>query len=164
MLERIGPVLAAHELRLVLAESMTAGALASAFSLEKHAGDYLVGSIVCYSDEMKQMALGVRPALIDAFGGVSAEVTEALVSALQRRFHHAKLLIAITGFAFECEATTRENPVGTVYIHIRFDRLDYARKYIFEGDQISIIQQAIHITIRLIDDLLAQFAESKHGK
>lgn len=160
LLDRVGKLLATHDIKLVLAESMTAGALAATFSLEENAGDYLMGSQVCYSDEMKQMALGIRPALLDTFGGVSAEVTEALVSGLQRKFPQAKLLVAVTGFAFDCEATTRENPVGTVYVHIRFDRLDYARKYIFDGDKSSIIQQAIAVIIQLLDELLAQFAEN----
>ncbi|MGH2623374.1 MAG: CinA family protein [Sphingobacterium sp.] len=118
-LEFCGKFLAEHKLKLVLAESMTAGYLSCAFSLERHAGDYFLGSVVSYHDQMKIMGLQIDPNTIQQYGGVSAEVTAEMVAGLAGNFE-ADIRIANTGFAFECQETTAENPVGTVYIHLQF--------------------------------------------
>lgn len=164
ILDRIGSSLANHGLKLVLAESMTAGALASTISAVHNAGDYFLGSVVCYSDEMKQSALDVEPDLLETFGGVSAEVTAALVHGLHSRFPMADLKAAVTGFAFECAATTRETPVGTVFIHIQLERVHYTKRYTLEGDEKSIIDQTIHLVLKLIDEITEHLVEGVEGK
>lgn len=163
ILQRIGRSLVTHGHKLVLAESMTAGALASVISREKHAGDYFLGGIVCYSDEMKRASLQVDPDLLNTYGGVSAEVTAALIGGLLTNFPMAQVRVAITGFAFECPATTPETPVGTVFVHIQFQRAHYTKRFNLEGDEQQIIDQTIHLVLRLIDEITEHLVETNEN-
>lgn len=164
ILERIGSSLKNNGLKLVLAESMTAGALASVISRAPNAGDFFLGSVVVYSDEMKQSALDVDSDLLETIGGVSAEVTAALIRGLQTHFPMADLLVAITGFAFECPATTAENPVGTVFIHIQLERIRYTKRYVLEGDENAIIDQSVDLVLNLIGEITEHFVEGVQSK
>lgn len=145
-----------RKLQLVLAESMTSGAVASVISTDHDAGEYFVGSVVCYSDEVKTRVLDVDDNLIEQYGGVSEQVTRALTDGLHQLFPNTSLLVSITGFAFECPATSRENPVGTTYIDIRYANHHHTEKYIFDGGDRDIIDQAVLHTFLLIQRVLEE--------
>lgn len=156
---RVGGLLARHKIKLMLAESMTGGAVSAEFSVEEHAGDYLLGSIVCYNDEIKQGVLGISADFIEEHGGVSAEVSAALVDSLAEQFSQAQLLVSITGFSFDSQACSKENPVGTVYIHLRLGHLDASYKYILEGTPEQIVQQTVQLVLFLIEEKIHQLEE-----
>lgn len=155
----VGGLLAQHGLRLMLAESMTGGAVVAALSVEEHAREYLLGGVVCYSDEVKENNLGVSRSLLDEYGGVSAEVTEALVQGLERHYPPADIRVAITGFAFDSPACTSENPVGTVFIHLRFGSIDVAQKYHLKGDPYEIVAETVTLVLLLLEDRIHQLEE-----
>ncbi|MEJ5056089.1 CinA family protein [Sphingobacterium sp. MYb382] len=141
--------LSANKMKLVLAESMTAGYVASVISLLRKSGDYFLGSIVCYHDNMKIESLKVDPNLLDRYGGVSAQVTAELIKGLQH-IYNPEVAIAVTGFAYESAVTSLTNPVGTVYINIQSPDFDFAKKCIFKGSPEEIIKEA---TIEIIENL-----------
>lgn len=136
-------------LKLVLAESMTAGFLGLLFSLEKYSGDYFLGSIVCYHDDMKKQILNIDEQLLSNYGGVSAEVTNAMIKGLEQKYS-ADVSIAVTGFASECKETNEESPVGTVYVDISFENMGLSKKCQYHGSPQEIIQKTAH---EIIEDL-----------
>ncbi len=149
-LEQLGKMLSERKMTMVLAESMTAGSAAAIISLDSCAGDFFLGSQVVYHDQMKTMALGIEKDFIDKHGAVSSEVTSEMVSALRRNFPEADLCIANTGFAYECDDTSEEKPVGTVFVECATKaggRL--AQTYHFKGDVDQIIAQTINQIIHL---------------
>ena len=148
-LDFCGKFLSEHHLKLVLAESMTAGYLSSVFSLERHAGDYFLGSVVSYHDRMKNMALDIDPQIIQQYGGVSCEVTAEMIAGLARNYE-SDIRIANTGFAYECQETTVENPVGTVFIHLQFGDYELTQKCNFHGSPEEIINDTCLQVIEML--------------
>ncbi|HZH54496.1 MAG TPA: CinA family protein [Sphingobacteriaceae bacterium] len=159
LIQRVSGLLARHQLKLMLAESMTAGAIAAHLSLGVNAGDYLMGSIVCYDDEIKSTCLGVDSRLIERYGGVSPEVTKALTDGLARNFPQGKLFVAVTGFAFESPAVSEEDPVGTTYIYLRMGEIDCAKRYVLEGSPEQIIAEAVTLVLLLLENNIHQLQE-----
>lgn len=105
---------AAMRRTIVTAESCTGGLLASVLSDAPGAGTWLQGGFVVYTPQHKIKALGIPEALIERYGTVSAEVTEALAEAALAR-SGCELAIAITGVAGpECDE--KGNPVGLVHL------------------------------------------------
>ncbi|EEI91113.1 competence/damage-inducible domain protein CinA [Sphingobacterium spiritivorum ATCC 33300] len=133
-----GAYFSKKKLKLILAESMTAGFVASVISLEINSGDYFLGSVVCYHDDMKISSLGVDPKLIKKAGAVSEEVTHALLNGLKEQYE-AHIAVAVTGFAFEDKASNPENPVGTVFIQIQYLNAFINKKCLFTGEAHDII-------------------------
>jgi len=144
-----GAHLANNKLKLILAESMTAGSLGLTFSLEKQSGDYFLGSIVCYHDDMKIQSLQIDKDLLNSYGGVSAEVTRVLAKNVKDNYQ-ADLAIAVTGFAFDCKETSVEKPVGTVFMEICFANRSVSKKLHFAGAAEEIIAAA---NAAIIDEL-----------
>src|SRR5690606_15015308 len=69
-------MMAARELTVSVAESMTGGQLAAALSAEPGSGVVFPGGVTCYSVPAKKTFLGLEADLIDRHGPVSAEVAE----------------------------------------------------------------------------------------
>jgi len=102
---------------LVCTESCTGGAIASHLTQVSGASDFLVGSYVTYSNEMKQRALGVKLETLKEHGAVSAEVvTEMVDGALENT--DAKYALATSGVAGPTGALPNK-PVGTVWAAIK---------------------------------------------
>jgi len=139
----------ANNMKLILAESMTAGYVASVISLWKKSGDYFLGSVVCYHDEMKIEALKVDPYLLGKYGGVSAEITAELIKGLQN-VYNPDVAIAVTGFAYQSKVTDKTNPVGTVFINIQYANFNFSKKCVFYGSAQEIIKAA---TLEIIENL-----------
>ena len=114
---------------------------------------------MCYNDIVKEGVLGISADFIEEHGGVSAKVSAALVDSLAEHFPQAQLLVSITGFAFDSPACSKENPVGTVYIHLRLGHLDASYKYVLEGSPEDIVQQTVQLVLFLIEDKIHQLEE-----
>lgn len=85
-------------LRLVTAESLTAGKLAASVADIPGASSVLWGGFVCYDTEAKISLLGVNPATIAQHGVVSEETArEMAIGALNRST--ADVAISVTGVA-----------------------------------------------------------------
>jgi len=67
-LDQLVTFLQAHKLRLVTAESCTAGLIASTVADVEGAGELLDCAFVAYSPQAKQKCLGVRAETIAEFG------------------------------------------------------------------------------------------------
>lgn len=84
-------------LRLVLAESCTAGLVAASIAHVPGVSEWFCGSAVVYQAETKVAWLGVTPAAIADHTAVSAVVAEQMVRGVLRETPHADLAAAITG-------------------------------------------------------------------
>jgi nicotinamide-nucleotide amidase len=136
---RVGSFLAQHKLKLVCAESMTAGFLSSTFALEVSSGDYYLGSLVCYDDLMKEMLLHVSPSLIETYTSESAEVTLAMLQGLENLVPQADIYISITGLAFDSPNPKQSRPVGRVYYAFAYQGNHHVVEKEFKGNAGQII-------------------------
>lgn len=136
---RVGSLLAQRNLKLVCAESMTAGFLSSTFALEVNSGNYYLGSIACYDDLMKQNLLDVSPSLLSTHTSESEEVTLAMLQGLQSLIPHADVYISITGLAFESPNPNQWRPIGCVYYAIYYKNNTHLFEKQFNGNAGQIL-------------------------
>ncbi len=106
-------LLVSSGLKLATAESCTGGAIAK--SLTDHAGSssYFVGSVVAYSNEVKERLLRVPRKLLEEHGAVSEEVCEAMARGALEVFG-ADIAISVTGIAGP-DGGSADKPVGLVF-------------------------------------------------
>jgi len=76
--------------------------------------EYLMGSVVSYSNMAKHTVLGVQQASLDQYTAVSEEVAKEMAEGVRNLFH-TTLGVSITGIAGP-GGGTEEKPVGLVYI------------------------------------------------
>jgi len=107
-------LLTARSLRLVTAESCTAGLVAEAIARIPGASACFWGSFVCYTREAKITMLGIEEKLLEKYGLVSEETVRAMaLGALKKS--GADAVVSITGLAGP-GGDGSSVPVGTVWI------------------------------------------------
>jgi len=139
--------------RLALAESCSAGMLATRITNLPGASAYFAGGVVAYSNEAKVELLGVDPALIEAHGAVSPEVAEAMSRGALERFG-ADVAVSITGIAGP-GGGTEEKPVGYVCFDARLaDGSAIARDPVIPGGRDDIRERSALVAMHLLRALL----------
>jgi len=112
--ELIGAILKEKKLTLGTAESCTGGKIASIITSTPGCSAYFSGSIVSYSNKVKEKVLGVNPEDIEKHGAVSREVVEQMALGAIRQLG-CDCSVATSGIAGP-DGGTPDKPVGTVWI------------------------------------------------
>jgi len=99
---------------LALAESCTGGFIAHRITNVPGASAVFSCGLVTYSNEAKQLLLGVRAETLAAHGAVSEPVVREMAEGARQR-HGVDYALAVTGIAGPTGGTA-EKPVGTVFI------------------------------------------------
>ena len=112
----IGRILAERHQTIATAESCTGGKLAAL--LNKHSGSsvFYKGSVIAYSNEVKEQILKVRREYLNQYGAVSEQVVTLMAFGVQQLLH-TDYAIATSGVAGPTGGTP-EKPVGTVWIAV----------------------------------------------
>jgi nicotinamide-nucleotide amidase len=114
LVARLAAALVARGATLAAAESCTGGLIAAACTSRAGSSAWFERGVVTYSNAAKTELLGVEPALIAAYGAVSAEVARAMAEGALAR-SPATFAVAVTGVAGP-DGGTPAKPVGTVWI------------------------------------------------
>lgn len=130
------------------AESCTGGQLSAEFSRQAGISAIFVGSVVSYSNEVKQSLLGVSPSLLKTMGAVSDVVAAAMAKGV-KHLTHSTWAVSITGIAGP-DGGSVEKPVGTVWFAIVGPGIEVAEKKVFAGDRSQIQQAAVNFAIELL--------------
>jgi PncC family amidohydrolase len=136
------------------AESLTGGMISSSVVAVPGSSAVLKGSIVSYTNEVKEKVLGVSPDIISAHTEVSAECAKAMAEGAKSVLG-VDLAVSVTGIA----GPTGElpgKPVGTVYMGYCFRDISGALRLNFEGDRDTIrtctVLEALNQAISLIKE------------
>ena len=136
------------------AESLTGGLISSSVVAIPGASAVFKGSIVSYTNEVKENVLGVSPDIISAHTEVSAECAKAMAEGAKSVLG-VDLAVSVTGIA----GPTGElpgKPVGTVYMGYCFRDISGALRLNFEGDRDTIrtctVLEALNQAISLIKE------------
>lgn len=136
------------------AESLTGGLISSSVVAIPGASAVFKGSIVSYTNEVKENVLGVSPDIISAHTEVSAECAKAMAEGAKSVLG-VDLAVSVTGIA----GPTGElpgKPVGTVYMGYCFRDIAGSLRLNFNGDRDTIrtctVLEALNKAISLIKD------------
>jgi nicotinamide-nucleotide amidase len=99
---------------IALAESCTGGHISQLFTQMAGSSQYFLGSVVSYSNEMKQDALKVPEQIIQEYGAVSSQTVEAMAEGV-RKLSNADLGLATSGIMGPAGGTDAK-PVGFVWV------------------------------------------------
>jgi nicotinamide-nucleotide amidase len=105
--------MAQHRKTLAFAESCTGGFMASKITALAGASDYFLGSLVTYSNRLKQQLLNVSPETLTNYGAESRETVEEMWKGLLQKTG-ADYGIAVSGIAGPAGGTD-DKPAGTIY-------------------------------------------------
>jgi nicotinamide-nucleotide amidase len=105
-----------RNLRLATAESCTGGYIAHLITSIAGSSEYYLGSVIAYSNEVKENVLGVSPETIAAHGAVSEATVTAMAHGTLKTIK-ADIALAISGIAGPGGGGT-DKPVGTAWMAV----------------------------------------------
>ncbi len=118
-----------NNLRISTAESCTGGLIAKMITDVPGASEVFEGSVVTYSNRIKNKLIGVSEKALKAYGAVSHQVAARMVKGVCE-LTNSEVGIAVTGIAGPGGGTA-EKPVGTVYIAVNYRGKIAVNKYQF---------------------------------
>ena len=152
--QQLGECLKGQGLTLATAESCTGGWIAKTVTDLAGSSDWFEGSIVCYSNALKQGLLGVPEEILDTFGAVSSETVKAMTEGVFRSTP-ADVAVSVSGIAGPGGGSCKK-PVGTVWLCWGKRGEDtFVHEFHFEGDREAVRFQSVEKALRCMMDLLA---------
>ncbi|WP_151951309.1 CinA family protein [Aliarcobacter butzleri] len=134
---------------ITTAESCTGGLVASMITKVSGSSDIFKGSIVSYSNKIKNQELNVNNETLEKFGAVSTEVVNEMLDGAIKKFE-ADFAIAISGIAGPTGAT-KNKPVGTVVIGISdANNAKIIDTFYFKGTREEVQIQAAKTSLKKI--------------
>lgn len=150
--EEIGDLLRRKKLTLGTVESATGGLIAHLVTNVPGSSDYYKGSVISYSNEIKQRVVGVSEATLKKYGAVSPQVAEEMASG-GRKLLNVDICLADTGIAGPGGGTP-EKPVGLFYFGLSAKAGTYSRKHNFQGEREQNKKQAAEAALSWLRDFL----------
>ena len=86
-----------YKLRIVFAESCTAGLIAASLARIPGISEWLAGSAVVYQVDTKSCWLGVSRNMLARHGAVSEPVSQEMAAGVLRKTPHADIAVSVTG-------------------------------------------------------------------
>ena len=123
--------LAEKGLTLSCAESCTGGLIAKRMTDVEGASAVFKGGVVTYTNEMKELLLGVKRETLDAYTAVSEQVAAEMAEGVRTRLG-TDIGISATGYAGP-GGGDEQDPVGTVYIGISTEKGTRVTRFGFSG-------------------------------
>lgn len=148
----VGELLYKKALTLSIAESCTGGMIAHLITSIPGSSRYFTGSVVAYSNEIKEKILGVRKESLESFGAVSEPVVKEMAAGALKIFG-TDYSIATSGIAGP-DGGTREKPVGTVWISVASSKRIIAEKFRFGNMRDTNIQKASLTALNMLRKLI----------
>lgn len=148
----LGKMLSERNLTLATAESCTGGNVAREITAIAGSSAYFVGSVVAYSNEVKESMLGVPHEVLQQHGAVSEPVVEIMSAALQQRMN-VDCAIATSGIAGPGGGSD-EKPVGTVWIAVRCGDKCVTECNLFKGSRSYVVERSTHRALMMLIDLM----------
>ncbi len=148
IIEHIIDILSLKNKKISFAESCTGGLLSYYFTKHNGTSKILDGSLVTYSNELKDNWLGVEQTTLEKYGAVSSEVV-AQMSEGAMNVSDADYTLSISGIAGD-GGGTQLKPVGTVYIGVRTKTEHKEVLLNLKGDRNYVQNQSVLEAIKML--------------
>lgn len=151
---RLGAALRAAGKTIACAESCTGGLVTSRLTDIPGSSDYVMGSVVSYTNDIKERLVGVRHETLAAHGAVSPETAREMADGI-RRVIRTDLGLGITGIAGPGGGTAAK-PVGLVYIAVSSEKGTRVTENHFSGTRTGVKRQTSDAALALALDALTE--------
>lgn len=151
---RLGAALRAAGKTIACAESCTGGLVTSRLTDIPGSSDYVMGSVVSYTNDIKERLVGVRYETLAAHGAVSPETAREMADGI-RRVIRTDLGLGITGIAGPGGGTAAK-PVGLVYIAVSSEKGTRVTENHFSGTRTEVKRQTSDAALALALDALTE--------
>jgi nicotinamide-nucleotide amidase len=131
--EEVVRLLERNGLTLATAESCTGGLIAERITDISGSSNVFLGSVVSYSNELKEKILHVSSETLEQYGAVSTETCHEMLNGIAAATG-ADIVLAVTGIAGPGGGTV-EKPVGLVYTGIRINGENFVTENHFNGNR-----------------------------
>jgi nicotinamide-nucleotide amidase len=146
--QMVGKLLTEKKQTIATAESCTGGYLAHLITRIPGSSDYYQGSVIAYSNQIKQRELSVSEALLKEHGAVSKPVVEQMAKAIREKFN-TDFGISTSGIAGPTGGSD-EKPIGTVWIAVASKNGIISEKYAFGKNRERTIQKAASAALNML--------------
>jgi nicotinamide-nucleotide amidase len=137
----IGRLLLEKKLSIGTVESCSSGLLASQICSVSGASDYYMGSLLTYSNELKNKLADVSQETLQKYGAVSEEVVKEMAIGGRKKLG-VDCCISTSGIAGPTGGTA-EKPIGLVWIAIALPTKTLVRKFQFGDNRERTIQMTV---------------------
>ncbi len=137
---------------VAIAESCTGGLLTYSFIKNPGASMILKYGLITYSNQSKIKFLNIEKKQIDKYGAVSKQIAKSMLFNLHLK-SKADLIIVTTGIAGP-KGSSKNKPVGLVFIGIKFLKKNYIFKKYFKGTRIEIQKKTVKFIFNEIIKLI----------
>lgn len=141
-------VLSKNQKKITFAESCTGGLLSYYFTKNNGASKILEGSLITYSNHLKENWLAVDTKTLEAHGAVSDEVVLEMSEGAMN-VSDADYAISISGIAGDTGGTPTK-PVGTVHVGVRTQETHHEMQLHLQGDRNYVQHQSALYAIKLL--------------
>lgn len=148
----IANLLRNKHLTLGTVESATGGLMSYLITTIPGSSDYYMGSIVSYSNELKQKLVNVKAETLKREGAVSSAVAEEMAAG-GRKTLGVDICLSDTGIAGPGGATL-ERQVGLFYIGMSHAGGTFSRAHVFGGNREQNRRQAADAALLWLKDYL----------
>lgn len=131
--EVVGKLLVSQGKTMGTAESCTGGFIAHLITSIPGSSNWFKGSVVAYSNEVKENILHVNSALLETYGAVSQPVVEQMAKGV-RELLKIDYAVATSGIAGP-DGGSAEKPVGTVWIAVAGPEKVISKQYNFANNR-----------------------------
>ncbi|MDQ7044761.1 MAG: CinA family protein [Sulfurimonas sp.] len=140
--------LARNNKKISFAESCTGGLMSYYFTSQNGASQILDGSLITYSNDLKDNWLAVSHDTLVEFGAVSEQVVQQMSEGAMN-VSHADYAISVSGIAGDTGGTDLK-PLGTIYISVRTKSEHREVHLQLNGDRNYVQHQSVLYAIKLL--------------
>ncbi len=141
----IGKLLNESAERIAVAESITAGLIASEITATSGSSQYFLGGIVAYDNSAKEKLLNVSSETLEKTGAVSQETALEMARGARDAFG-ADIGLSVTGIAGPTGATPQK-AIGLVYVGLSTKQAEISFKFQFRGSRREIQIKTVYAAL-----------------
>ncbi|MER2139006.1 MAG: competence/damage-inducible protein A [Succiniclasticum sp.] len=156
--EVLGKELLARQQTIAFAESCTGGLASSMMTDVPGSSEYVKGSVISYTDEVKNQVIHVSKTTLAKKGAVSEETALEMAKGAREAIG-SDMAVSITGLAGP-GGGTRKKPVGLVYIAVADANGEACRKFSFGGTRTQIKYRAAMAALGFALDRLRESTQT----
>jgi nicotinamide-nucleotide amidase len=140
-----------RKLSIATAESCTGGFISKLITDQSNSSKYYRGSIIAYSNNVKSDILNISPDLINKYGAVSKEVSNAMAKGLLKIID-SDIALSVTGIMEKNDDTSTKD--CQVYITVMTVNTELTSHFLLEGSRLNNRLSTVNYAFNCLSDFI----------